>query len=119
MVTRVSTGRRVFKTSKRWTRQRPNKRGGSSDHPPVPTLATLTPATAVHGGADLTLTCTGTGFTPNSNIYFNGGLEQTTYVSATSLTTTVKPSLVSQAIAVPVYVRDGAERTVDRTFTFT
>jgi IPT/TIG domain len=117
-VTRMSTAREVKKTSKRWSRQRPSKLGGS-DHPAVPTLTTLTPSTAVHGGANLTLTCTGTGFTTNSNIYFNGGLEPTTYVSATSLTTLVKPSLVSQAIAVPVHVRNGAERTVNRTFTFT
>jgi hypothetical protein len=85
----------------------------------TPTLASISPTTAVKGGADLTLTCTGTKFVTGSQITFNGGVENTTYVSATTLTTVVKPSLVTVAGGYPVTVRNGSLETAPRTFTFT
>ena len=85
-----------------------------------PTLASLSPSTAVHGGADFTLNCIGTGFTNTCVIVFNGGEEPTTFVSPTSVTTGVKPSLVSAAIVVPVQVvKGGALGSEVRNFTFT
>lgn len=85
-----------------------------------PTLNSITPNTAVKGSADLTLSCNGTQFTPNTVIWFNGGYEPTTYVSPTQVTTIVKPSLVSQAIAVQVNVSNGANPSpTPKTFTFT
>jgi hypothetical protein len=86
----------------------------------APTLSSLSPSTAVHGGADFTLNCIGTGFTNTCVIVFNGGEEPTTFVSPTSVTTLVKPSLVSAAIVVPVQVvKGGALGSEVRNFTFT
>jgi len=85
-----------------------------------PTLSSLSPSTAVHGGADFTLNCIGTNFTTACVIVFNGGEEPTTFVSPTSVTTLVKPSLVSAAIVVPVQVvKGGVLGSETRNFTFT
>jgi hypothetical protein len=89
--------------------------------PPEPAVLTsITPDTAVIGDPDLTLSAIGTGFTAESVIVFNGGDEPTTFVSATEVTTGVKPSTATTAGAYPVFVRgaDGAE-TASLDFTFT
>ena len=65
------------------------------------------------------MTVIGTGFTQNSMIVFNEGDEVTTYVDHNNLTTTVKPSLVSAAIQVPVQVREGQETSAPLMFEFT
>jgi hypothetical protein len=78
-------------------------------YPPasVPTIVSLTPNTAVVGGPDLEMTVTGTGFDESSVIDFNGSDERTTYISPTSVSTTVKPSLASGASTVNIKVRSG------------
>lgn len=86
---------------------------------PELSLAAIDPTTAEVGAADLTLTVTGTGFGPDSVIVFNGGEEETTIVSDTQLTTIVKPSTASGAVAVPVWVRSGGEDSASIDFTFT
>jgi hypothetical protein len=119
-VARMHSQRTVKRASweKRFTKQRRIWRGTTKFA--RPTLASISPTTAVKGGANLTLTCTGTGFTPDSIITFNNGDESTTYVSATSLTTVVKPSLVTVAGVYPVNVRNGPLfSTTPRNFTFT
>jgi hypothetical protein len=87
---------------------------------PLPVLGSISPATAVHGGADLTMTATGSGFTSASVIVFNGVQLTTAFVSDTSLTATVKPSLFTAAGGVPVTVNtfDG-QASAPKTFTFT
>jgi hypothetical protein len=86
----------------------------------APTVTTLTPNTIARGGADITLTVTGTGFHARTVIIFNKGAEKTTYISATQVSTIVKPSLVSQAITVPVTVENGPYKaTNSQNFTFT
>ena len=87
--------------------------------PETPALTALTPDTAVVGDADLTLVVTGTDFTPQSVIVFNGGDEPTTFVSETELSTGVKPSLVSTATTVPVLVRNASLTSEPLDFTFT
>src|SRR4029450_3389202 len=67
-----------------------------------PTLTSISPATAVIGGADLTMHCYGTNFTTDCKILFNHGVETTTFGSATELTTIVKPSLATVAGSYPV-----------------
>lgn len=84
-----------------------------------PVLTSLNPATAVKGGADVTLHCLGSNFTASSVINFNGGNEPTTFVNAGDITTIVKPSLVSVAISVPVVVINGVLSSAPKTFTFT
>jgi len=74
--------------------------------PPTPTVGSLNPQWAKIGSADVTLHVIGTNFTSASKIVFNGGEENTTYVSPTEVTTVVKPSLASVAVSVPVLVRN-------------
>jgi hypothetical protein len=85
---------------------------------PAPVLSALTPATAVSGADDFTLSCTGTGFTDRSVIVFGSHDEPTTLVSDTEVTTIVKPSLFAPA-EVPVWVRNGPSASDSVNFTFT
>jgi hypothetical protein len=55
----------------------------------TPGLSSLSPAGVVAGGANTTLTVTGTSFVPTSTVTVNGAPRATTYVSATSLTATL------------------------------
>jgi hypothetical protein len=84
-----------------------------------PTLTQLSPAEAVIGSTDFTLVVIGTNFTPTSVIVFNGGVEPTTYVSATELNTGIKPSTASAAATVPVTVQQGSFETAPLDFEFT
>jgi YD repeat-containing protein len=52
---------------------------------PSPTLSSLSPNTAVAGGAAFTLTVTGTSFVGASVVRWNGGDRTTTFVSSTEL----------------------------------
>jgi len=73
---------------------------------PLPTVGSLTPATAALGAAAFTLHVIGTGFTAGSVIQRNGGDVPTTFVSATELTTPV--SMAGAVVGpVPVSVRTG------------
>ena len=76
----------------------------------------MEPAAAVCGSADLTLHVQGTGFTPATVIVFNGLEEPTVYVSATEVTTGVKPSLFVVPATCPVSVV-GAASSVPFEFT--
>jgi IPT/TIG domain len=72
----------------------------------TPVLSSLDPSSAISGDPDFTLSCIGTGFTPDTTINFGGRNEPATFVSDTEVTTVVKPSLFDPAV-VPVYVRTG------------
>lgn len=56
---------------------------------PVPTLASLNPATVFVGGGQFTLTLTGTNFVGTSVVRFNGSDRTTMFVSATELKATI------------------------------
>jgi hypothetical protein len=60
----------------------------------------------------------GSGFTATSVIMFNGGVEPTTRVSATELTTIVKPSLATVPVVVPVWVEDTTTHAVSERLSF-
>lgn len=85
----------------------------------MPTIESLSPTEVALGGEDITLTVTGTGFYELSKIMFNGGEEATTYVSPTSLTTIVKPSVATTEGAFPVTVNNGPLVSEPAMFTFT
>jgi len=88
---------------------------------PAPVVTSLTPATAVVGAPNFTLSVKGTGFVPGSRIVFNGFEEPTTYVSATELTTGVNMAVwTAPSAPLPVAVRalDG-EMSNAMNFTFT
>ncbi|HAM51438.1 MAG TPA: hypothetical protein DCP92_12400, partial [Nitrospiraceae bacterium] len=53
---------------------------------PVPTTTSLSPSTAMPGGAGVALTVNGTSFVSNSVVQWNGSSRTTTYVSSTQLT---------------------------------
>jgi hypothetical protein len=77
------------------------------------------PNTAEVGGPDLTVTVSGSGFTPESVIVWNGGDEPTTFLNKSTLTTTVKPSTASGPVTVPITVRNGELTSVEAVnFTF-
>jgi IPT/TIG domain-containing protein len=86
---------------------------------PIPTVASLSPNTAVIGGADLVMTVTGTNFLTNSTIFFNHGAEKTTYISPTQLSTVIKPSLAGTAGSYPVEVSNVVHKSNASNFTFT
>jgi len=98
----------------------PNKDHASSLTPVTqPTLASISPTTAVSGptGTQL-ITATGTGFKPGCEIWHNGRKQDTTFVSATSLTATVKKN--PTAAVVPVDVKlGGTAVNSTRNFTWT
>ena len=98
----------------------PNRDHASSLTPVTgPTLVSVAPTTAASGpsGTQL-LTLTGTGFTPGCRIWANNVEQTTTFVSATSLTATVKKA--PNAAAWPVNVRLGGVAVPSaQTFTWT
>jgi hypothetical protein len=86
--------------------------------PPAPTLSSLTPNTALATDADLTMTCTGTNFTATSVVNFGGVDCPTTFVSDTSITMTVQPSVYG-AGTFTVLVKDGAATSASLNFAIT
>src|SRR5205814_2362415 len=56
---------------------------------PAPVLTSLSPASAVVGGAGFTLTLTGSGFLSGASVQWNGAARTTTFVSATQLTAAI------------------------------
>ena len=63
----------------------------------APTLTSISPTSAVAGGAAITLTVNGTNFVSGSAVNFNGSALATTFVSATQLTATILASDIASA----------------------
>jgi uncharacterized repeat protein (TIGR01451 family) len=59
---------------------------------PVPTLSGLSPASAAIGGADFTLTVSGSNFVPTSVVQWNGSARPTTFGNSSQLTATISGS---------------------------
>jgi len=88
----------------------------------APTLASISPTTAVSvSGADLTVTLTGTNFkSASSEVWIDGyGPMARTFVSATSMTIVLKPSLVTGPKTINIGVRDGLYVTPTKPFVYT
>ncbi len=82
--------------------------GGNQPPPPaVPTIAAISPSSAVAGGAAFTLTITGTNFVPASTVNF-GGVVPTSFVSSMELTAAVPPSSIASAGTLAVTVTNPA-----------
>jgi hypothetical protein len=87
---------------------------------PLPTVASLNPATVVLGEPSFDIHVMGTNFTPLSVILFNGVEEPTTFVSPTELTTGVNMPLWQAPAVVPIAVQNGLDiksNSVDFSFT--
>jgi len=86
---------------------------------PAPVLSSISPNTAVAGGAGFTLTATGTNFTASSVINWNGTALSTTFVSASSLTASVPAANIAAAGTASVTVVTGSNVTSAASFTIT
>ena len=64
---------------------------------PVPTITSLSPASATVGGAAFTLTVNGTGFLSGAAVTFNGNSRVTTFVSATQVTAAITAADIATA----------------------
>jgi len=89
---------------------------------PVPTLTSISPASATAGSAATTIALTGTNFLSTSSIMWNSTALTTTYTSATSLSASVPANLVATAGTAAVAVLNpapggGASSTVSFTIT--
>jgi succinate dehydrogenase/fumarate reductase flavoprotein subunit len=95
----------------------PNQLHASSLSPATnPALTTIAPTTSVHGTGAITMTATGTNFTPLSKIALNGVVQPTTFVSATSITALVTPPATAGSVAVTV-MTGGVVVTAPQTWT--
>jgi hypothetical protein len=66
-------------------------------NPAIPTIATLSPATATAGGTDLTLTVNGSNFADGSIVQWSGAARSTTFVSPNQLTATISAADITLA----------------------
>lgn len=86
----------------------------------APALTSISPATAVAGGAQFTLTVTGTGFiSGRSQIVWGADPVATTFVSATSLTAVIDAAKIAAAGDVLITVFTGPLMAVPKPFTIT
>lgn len=85
----------------------------------APVVTALDPPLMPLGAPSFTLYVTGTGFTADTVIVWNGSDEPTTFVSATVVATGVNMDTATVAATIPVAVRNGdiVSNAVDFTFT--
>ncbi len=87
---------------------------------PVPTISSLSPASATAGGAAFTLTVNGSGFVSGSVVRWNGSARPTAFVSATQLTAAIPAADIAVAGTASVTVFNpapGGGESSARTFT--
>src|SRR5580704_10630426 len=62
--------------------------------PPTPTITTISPNSALAGGAAFTLTINGTNFVASSMVNFGGAVPTATFVNSTQLTAAIPASSI-------------------------
>lgn len=72
----------------------------------APTLTALSPSTASAGGAEFLLVATGTNFTRNSSLVWNGNVLPSSSGSSTNLSAEISAADIAAAGTVPVSVED-------------
>ena len=85
----------------------------------TPTLSAIAPTSTAAGVPGFTLTVTGSNFTPQALVLWNGQSLPTTVVSSTELTAAVPATDVASAATVPVTVVDGSGDTPSAPLDFT
>lgn len=86
----------------RYKSQRRNWRG-STKTAATPTVASINPTTVVAGGANLTVTVTGTGFVSGiTRGTVNGGDVATTFVSSTTINIVVPSTMMLSAVVLAI-----------------
>ena len=73
---------------------------------PVPSLASLDPNSATHGGAKFTLTVNGANFVSGAFVQWNGANRSTTFVNSGKLTATIPASDIATAGTAQVKVKN-------------
>ena len=89
---------------------------------PIPSLTSISPASASAGSAQLTLTASGTNFISSSTINWNGAALSTTFISSTQLSAIVPAANLTTAGTANVTVvspAPGGGTTAAKTFTIT
>ena len=76
--------------------------------PPTPTITTISPNSAVAGGAAFTLTINGTNFVAASMVNFGGSAPATTFVSSTQLTAAIPAASIASTGTLAVTVTNPA-----------
>ena len=87
---------------------------------PKPTITSLSPGSAIHGGAGFPLTVNGTGFINSSVVEWAGSPRTTKYVSSTEVTTTITAADIAKAGSFKVTVTNpapGGGTSAAKTFT--
>jgi hypothetical protein len=92
--------------------------GWTETPPAAPTITALTPSTALAGTASVPVVVTGTGFSPDSVIVWNGADLPTTVQSATSASTTADLTAAGAGV-IQVAVRAGGVLSAPQPFTVT
>ncbi len=84
--------------------------GGTSQAPPVPTptITTISPNSAVAGGANFTLTINGTNFVEASTVDFGGAAAATSFVNSTQLAAVIGASSIASTGTLTVTVTNPA-----------
>ena len=72
--------------------------------PPVPSVASLSPASATAGGSQFLLTVNGDDFRHDSSVSWNGSIVVTTFVSTYQLLAVIPATDIAQPGAVAVFV---------------
>jgi hypothetical protein len=83
------------------------------------TLTALSPTSATHGGGDLVLTITGTGFLPGAVAQWSGAPRDTVYVNATKLEVFIPAADIANAGSSQITVVNPAPGSGTGTLTFT
>ncbi|MGB9205811.1 MAG: IPT/TIG domain-containing protein [Terriglobales bacterium] len=87
---------------------------------PLPTITSLVPPSATHGGAGFTLTVNGTGYLSSSVVNWNGSPRVTTYVSSAEITAAITAPDIAKAGTFKVTVKNptpGGGTSAAKTFT--
>src|SRR5208282_1052825 len=80
----------------------------SSEPNSTPTIAAISPATAVAGGAAFTLTINGGNFVAGSTVNFGGSAPATTFVSSMQLTAAIAAASIASTGTIAVTVTNPA-----------
>jgi hypothetical protein len=82
--------------------------GGEGTEYETPDIEALEPDEAELGGADVTVTISGSGFTPQSAVEVEGEVQSSAFINESEMTIVMKPSQYSAAGVVDVIVKNGA-----------
>ena len=96
--------------------------GNQPPPPSAPTITTISPSSAVAGGAAFTLTVNGTNFVASSMVNFGGAATTTTFVNSSQLTAAIPASSIASAGTPAVTVINpassgGTSKAIDFTIT--